>query len=382
MHRFLVVSVVLVLAAAAPSSGQDDPKKAIHQLTTVAREGQRNPEMRQAWQKLVDQGPPALPVILQACNDADAIAANWLRNAFDVIAEAQLASGKPLPIDSLRAYLENVKNSPKARRMVYEWLCHVDAATPDRYLPTMLQDPSVELRRDAVARFMADGQKKLDNGAKDQAVAIFKKSLEGARDRDQVDAIAKQLKTLTGEVVDVTAHFGFIRQWHVIGPFEWAEGKGFATSYPVESTIELGREETGKANAKVKWSSYETKDPYGLVDLNKAVAKHNGAVAYAFTTVRSEKSTPVEVRLGSNNAVKVWLNGELVIAHEEYHHNGGRVDQYVGKAMLRPGANTLLVKVCQNEQKEEWAQSWSLQLRLCDSVGGGVPFQVITNAKE
>jgi hypothetical protein len=54
------------------------------------------------------------------------------------------------------------------------------------------------------------------------------------------------------------------------------------------------------------------------------------------------------------------------------------MDQYVGRGKLRKGANEILIKVCQNEQKDDWAQSWGFQARLCDALGGAVPFTNVT----
>ena len=78
---------------------------------------------------------------------------------------------------------------------------------------------------------------------------------------------------------------------------------------------------------------------------------------------------PVQVRAGSTNALKVFVNGKEVFAREEYHH-GTRMDQHVGRGTLRAGRNEILVKVCQNEQTESWAESWGFQLRVCDALGG------------
>ena len=47
--------------------------------------------------------------------------------------------------------------------------------------------------------------------------------------------------------------------------------------------------------------------------------------------------------------------------------------QHAGAGTLKAGRNEILIKVCQNEQKEDWAQMWSFQLRTCDSVGSAVP---------
>jgi len=45
------------------------------------------------------------------------------------------------------------------------------------------------------------------------------------------------------------------------------------------------------------------------------------------------------------------------------------IDQYRMAAELKKGKNSILVKVCQNEQKEEWTVEWEFQLRITDALG-------------
>jgi hypothetical protein len=68
------------------------------------------------------------------------------------------------------------------------------------------------------------------------------------------------------------------------------------------------------------------------------------------------------------NSWKVWLNGKLLFGRDEYHFNS-EIDQYLMPAQLQPGRNTILVKVCQNEQTEDWAGDWDFQLRVTDPLG-------------
>ena len=65
------------------------------------------------------------------------------------------------------------------------------------------------------------------------------------------------------------------------------------------------------------------------------------------------------------------MNGELLTSNEVYHA-GMELDQYRARARLRPGPNSILVKICQNEQTESWAQRWQFQLRVCDAQGTAV----------
>jgi len=170
-----------------------------------------------------------------------------------------------------------------------------------------------------------------------------------------------------GESVDLQKHFGFLTEWYLIGPFDNVELKGFDTVYPPEKELNLKAKYPGKMG-DVEWQSYTTEDEYGTLDIAKKTAPHKGAVTYATTTFVAEKSCEIEIRLGTPNAWKLWVNGEQIFARDEYHR-GTFLDQYKVTAKLKPGPNQLLLKVCQNEQKEEWAQAWTFQLRVCDHSG-------------
>src|SRR5690606_28971136 len=111
----------------------------------------------------------------------------------------------------------------------------------------------------------------------------------------------------------------------------------------------------------------------GNIDLNDAMGPEKGAAVYLYSEVDVPTAQVAPVRYASPNGVRVWLNGKLVASNEVYHA-GGEVDQYTADTNLVAGTNKLLLKVCQNEQKESWAQNWSFQLRLCDPLGGGIPF--------
>ena len=127
----------------------------------------------------------------------------------------------------------------------------------------------------------------------------------------------------------------------------------------------------GQDNKNVAWIATVTEDDYGMVDLNKVIDKHKGAIAYAFTEFVAAKEQDVELRYGCINANKIWLNGEQLSSNAIYH-TGQYIDQYVGRGRLKKGRNEILLKIAQNEQTENWAQSWQFQLRVCDQIGTAV----------
>ena len=108
-----------------------------------------------------------------------------------------------------------------------------------------------------------------------------------------------------------------------------------------------------------------------MVDLKAVLGKNKGAAGYAVAEFRSDAERPVELRLGCINAVKIWVNGKLLDSREVYH-SGTQIDQYISRTTLKPGVNVILVKICENEQTESWAQDWQFQLRVCDGVGTAV----------
>jgi hypothetical protein len=362
---------LLVVLAAPSVAGAVEVTTLLAPIKSVGKEGAGNVEARKAWRELIRLGPDALLPILAALDDADPTAANWLRAAVDAIAERQLQAGRALPAARLEAFVMATRHVGSARRLAYEWLARADATAPARLLPGMLQDPSVELRRDAVALVLKDAEQLLEKGDKPAATAAYRKALNGARDTDQVELIAKQLKTL-GVEVNLTAHYGFIRKWLLIGPFDNTGGGGFAKAFAPEERVDLSATYQGKKAAQLRWAEYTTTDPAWWVDLNKAIGKHMGATAYAFAAVMSPREQPVEIRASSNNAVKIFLNGKQIFFREEYHH-GVRMDQHTGAGTLKAGRNEILLKVCQNEQTDNWAQTWMFQLRVCDAAGGAVP---------
>ncbi len=377
--RLLAVLLLPAFLSAAPPTDKD-PSPLLARIKAVKVEGQGNAEAQAAWQQLVRIGPGALLPTLAAMPETEAIANNWLRAAVDAIAEKQLQARQPLPAKELERFVLDLKQSGVARRLAYEWLCRADDSTPKRLLPSMLDDPAGELRRDAVAVVITKADALLKEGKKDEAAKGYRTAFDAARDGDQVDALAKRLGDL-GVKVDVAAHYGFLLDWNLLSAFDNTGGTGYEVAYPPEKSLEPGKTYIGKKGAETKWVAHTTSDPHGIVDLNKVLGKLKGAVVYAHIVVDSPREQPVQLRAGGMTALKIYLNGKQAFGREEYHH-GFSLDQHVGAGTLRKGRNEVLVKLCQNEQTESWAQDWKFQLRLCDELGGAVAFKVVPVASE
>jgi hypothetical protein len=371
----MLLGVALLLGAPANGFGAE-VKSLLERINQVGKEGKNNLEAARAWRELVRQGPDALLPTLAALDTAAATPANWLRSAAESIVDRALAKSQKLPAAKLEAFVKETRHKGAARRLAYECLVRVDKTAQARLIPGMLNDPGAELRRDAVSLVMEEADKAYAANNKPAALVAYKKALAAARDRDQVEHIAKGMKDLDAPV-DLTSHFGFITRWQLIGPLDNTAGRGFKEVFPPEKGVDLAAACKGKKGREVRWIEHQTAQLYGLVDLNKALGKQMGVTAYGFAIVDSPKKQAVQIRAGSNNAVKLFLNGKEIYFREEYHH-GMQMDQHVGTGTLKAGRNEILIKVCQNEQTDDWAQTWSFQLRVCDDIGGKVPLKLIT----
>ena len=320
---------------------------------------------RSAVQKLSSGGAANLMSVLNGFQDATPLGANWLRNAFETIAAGETAAGRDLPAEQLTRFIQDTANAPVARRLVYEWLLRQDETLEQRLIPGFLEDVHPDFRRDAVALLIA----RATSVQNDLAVPLYRMALRGAVHDDQVKVIAEALETV-GQPVNLQKHFGFLSAWKIVGPFDNRQMNGFAAAYGPETDPDLKSDYDGQLGP-VSWQDISTDDSYGIVNIAQQIENYKGSLMYAATTFHSTDEREIEFRLGTPNAWKLWVNGELIFEREEYHR-GTRMDQYRIPVSLGAGENTIMLKVCQNEQEQDWAQRYQFQLRVVDSSGAAV----------
>lgn len=371
-QRLLAALLMLsVLPQLSLASAADATADAIALLQAARPGGVGSVENQRAAAVLVQQGEAAVLPILQGFRKASPVGENWLRNAFEQIDSDLTAAKKTIPLNVLEGFIADVSNAPAARRLAYESLRRQDPAAEARLIPGLLLDPSPEFRRDAVALLV----KEAAAAEGPAAIALYRKAFSGAVHEDQVKQISEALRK-AGETVDISRHFGFVSSWMIAGPFDNREEKGFAVAYAPEAEItadgpDLAREYDGMDAKKVRWQAIETSDDFGVVDIAKQIENYKGSAMYASAVWNSSAAQTLQVRLGTPNAWKLWVNGKLVFEREEYHRSS-QMDQYAVPISLQAGRNTIALKICQNEQTQDWAQKYQYQLRICDTTGAGV----------
>ncbi|HEX8235001.1 MAG TPA: alpha-glucosidase/alpha-galactosidase [Abditibacteriaceae bacterium] len=104
-----------------------------------------------------------------------------------------------------------------------------------------------------------------------------------------------------------------------------------------------GDQADGGGSGVLRWKSVSA--PKGFVDLNKTCGYAEQAVAYAYCEIESVHPRETVLKCGSDDGIKVWINGQVVHQWEGQRGHSPGSDQ---KAIhLQAGVNRVLVKVSQ-----------------------------------
>jgi hypothetical protein len=364
-----VASLTLVGIIPSIAVLADDVEFQIQTILKVEREGVGHSAATIALRNLAQQPATSLMPLLRGIDHANPLAANWLQGAFEAIADRNLKPGQRLPKEELEVFVLDRAHSPQSRQLAFDWLVKIDPSAKDRLVPRMHDDPSAEFRRTAVQRLIDAATKAKEGNDVANSKRLYLQAFRAAIDPDQLDLAFDEL-TKMGEKPDLRSQLGLLSSWWLIGPFDHRKGIGFDAIYPPELEIALTKKYAGM-NGEVSWVKKESDERHAIMDLNQLIARHKGAVAYAYCEFESDRARPVDIRLGTPNGWKLWLNEKVLFAHEEYHLMM-LMDQYRAPAQLQAGTNRILLKICQNEQTEDWAQDWQFQVRICDSSGAAI----------
>jgi CubicO group peptidase (beta-lactamase class C family) len=162
-------------------------------------------------------------------------------------------------------------------------------------------------------------------------------------------------------------------RWLVLGPLPLSEGQAPAPDIDVQKRAfetdllsscggetlvrPVPRQPCSVGGHDLAWKPVDSSD--GSVDLARAIGGRDYAVAYALADVDSPVAGTVLLGLGSDDAIKVWLNGTLV--HSNWVQRGLTRDQDLVAVELRAGRNQLLLKI------QNGTQAWGFSARSMDA---------------
>jgi len=149
---------------------------------------------------------------------------------------------------------------------------------------------------------------------------------------------------------------GFILDWWVAGPYT-EKGKDGQALFDMVLPPE-------REGADVVWRRQPLRtelDRLWSIDLHATMRGDNRA-GYLKTKIASPKRQDAVLELGSDDGVKVWLNGKLV--HSNNALRGETRGEDKVRLTLNQGSNTLMLKVTNN------SGDWAVDARLMSPDGG------------
>jgi hypothetical protein len=152
----------------------------------------------------------------------------------------------------------------------------------------------------------------------------------------------------------------YITEWNLIGPFDAPDLTFLTTVYPPEKELVLNKSYRGKNGAEVKWSRLRAEDS-GYMRLDDRIKPNEQAIIYGLVFVYAPEETDTFLLVGSDDGVRVWLNGSLV--HSNAAYRAAVPDEDRVRVHLKQGWNACLLKDIQG------AGGWGFFLRFADPEG-------------
>ena len=146
----------------------------------------------------------------------------------------------------------------------------------------------------------------------------------------------------------------FLQRWLVLGPIPAFQDESTIKDFNAQKAAfeqdQLSAEEfdniyEGKSvrisGKKYVWKYLESDDK--IVDLDKHYNGADYAAAYACADIKMANSGKVLLGIGSDDGVKIWLNGELV--HQNWVGRAANPDDDLVALNMKKGSNRLIIKV-------------------------------------
>jgi hypothetical protein len=177
---------------------------------------------------------------------------------------------------------------------------------------------------------------------------------------------------------------GFVVNWLIAGPFpnpgSRPDNTGFGTDYlknyggEAAFTPANGMDINIEGGATVKFLPYATTGTdiiFGDVAHLKIEANQEQILVYCACWLESDADKEVEVRVGSDDGYKLWINHVLI--SEQHVYRAMEMDQETHKVKLNKGKNLILIKVDQDTGE------YQFMLRVVGADGKEAPGVTVWN---
>ena len=150
----------------------------------------------------------------------------------------------------------------------------------------------------------------------------------------------------------------YIRNWLICGPFENSK---------LETVLIAGESvlapKAGDLSSGKTWKEYDSVENAVDFEEKTAFGQQELCAAYAYVEIDSPVKRRATMRVHSDDAVKIWLNGVNILTNDIAR---GMAEEDILTIILQPGKNRLLTKV------KDYFAGWMLSVRITDEEGNAI----------
>ncbi len=307
---------------------------------------------------LVDLRLSGAAAAIAACAKRDA---DQAKTALQRMADLCANDGVFLMAGEAYVALYELAESPESRKAALEGMMkYPTPESGDRMLTALERNELTDASPSALGSLATS---LAAQGRKADAEKVVRALITRANTTETVQQVIQAAPVLG--LKDLPQRLGFVMAWQVVGPFPWNAAEGFSKLNINEPAIDTSKKYP-IGNEQVGWKGYNGTDPAGIINLAALLGDGSDCTGYAVAKVVVDSDMDVVVRTGSDDGIKVWVNGEVVT--EQNVSRGTALDQDQAPVKLRAQDNYILVEVTQG------GGGWNFCLRLTKPDGTPVTF--------
>jgi alpha-galactosidase len=155
----------------------------------------------------------------------------------------------------------------------------------------------------------------------------------------------------------------YITHWNIVGPFPSDKPKSISLDFKTPVDEDIAKHPDGGVDLKatyksgdktLKWQSVNS--PKGFVSFSQHLGAVEWAMGYAYAEIESIHPRETVLQCGSDDGIRIWLNGKIVHNHEI--SRGHTAGQDSAPIYLKAGINKIVVKI--DNYEAGWGFSMSI----------------------
>lgn len=312
-------------------------------------------------QSMLPEAVPQLEALAKGATESDAALAT---TAINTLAGAFRDSGNPAGAGRAYLALFRVANTDEAKNAALEGV--KSFPVPEAYdeLKNALGEEGLLALPLPVLSGMAQV---LGQAGRVEETNVLKAALLArATDTATVQRLI-EMGPAQGTPEELARQLGFINAWKVAAPFMLKGAPEDGTPVLKDGKVDLAASFT-EGDKTINWEARAGQGADATVDL--AYMGLDQVRAFAYATINVPAAQEATLRIGSDDGIRAWVNGEKV--HSNVVDRGVSLDADQVPVKLVAGENTILLEIIQH------AGGWRFIARLTNADGSPLNFEQTT----